>query len=133
MLNIKNRAVSETLTFDLVDADESPLLGDDGKPCTVTIYGPGSKVFARATHAKSAKLMGKANRVSVNALVEEATRQNTEFLVAITESIELAYDDLQGEEKLRAIYSDTSIGFIADQVLKKAGEWGNFKPGSAKS
>jgi hypothetical protein len=128
MLNIRNRAVAETITFDLLDADDSPLVGEGGKPVTCTVYGPGSKAYQQADQRKRDKLMNKMIRgKQINA--EEQARAQAEFLADITERIDLAYDDLEGRQKLVAIYSDPEVGFIADQVAKKVGDWGNFKKG----
>lgn len=134
MLDIRKRAVAETATFDLLDANDEPLLDDDGNPCRCTIYGPGSRRFAQAQQAKSDKLMAKVVRGQAARFTgDEQARTQAEFLAAITESIDLEYDGLEGHKKFVAIYLDTSIGFIAEQVSKKAGDWGNFKKGSANS
>jgi hypothetical protein len=129
MLNIRTRAVAETLTFDLLDADDAPLLDEGGKAITCTIYGPGSKRFQGATQRKTDGLIGKMVK-GKTPKADEQHRAQAEFLADITESIDLGYDDLLGREKLVAIYSDTSIGFIADQVSRKVGDWSNFKRGS---
>lgn len=127
MLNIKTRAVAETLTFQLHDADDEPL-AHEGKPCMVTVYGPGSKKFLQAQQAKSDKLMAKVSKgKGVKFTADEMQRNQAEFLALVTESIDVDYDGLQGYDKHLAIYSDTTIGFIADQINAKLGDWGNFK------
>lgn len=134
MLNIRSRAVQTTLTFPLLDADDTPLLNEDGTPCTATIHGPGSKRYAAALAARQARLMAKVSKGKAPTFTaDEQLRYQAEFLAAITEDIGLAYDDLQGQDKLLAIYGDLELGYIADQVAKKAGDWANFSKGSAKS
>lgn len=134
MLNIRTHAVAEMLTFQLCDAADEPLFNDDGSPCNATIHGPGSRRYAAAQAAKQGKLLSRLQRgKDVILSVDEAARQQAEFLAAITDSLDVAYDELQGRDKLLAIYGDASLGFIADQVLKKAGDWANFTPGSVKS
>lgn len=138
-LNIRSKAVSPKLTFQLKDANDEPLVTDNGQPCNVTIYGPGSKEFVTASQAKSEKLVAKVLKGKEAKLTPlEAQRAQIEFLAAVTESIDLDYVDdsgvaLEGIDKLRAIYSDASIGFIAEQVSNKLGDWGNFTTGSKKS
>jgi hypothetical protein len=129
MLNIRTRAVAERITFDLLDADDSPLLDEKGKTVTVTVFGPGSKEYQKANQAKTDKLIAKmaARGGQAKLTSEEAGKAQAEFLTAITVSIDLAYDDLEGREKVLAIYSDHSIGYISEQVSKKVGDWGNFK------
>jgi len=132
MLNIRTRAVAQTLTFELRDADDAPIVDDAGKPATVTVHGPGSRVFQTAQQRKGQQItdrMIKGKKISP----EADARMQAEFLADITESIDVAYDELQGREKLLAIYGDRSIGFIADQVQAKIGDWGNFSKGSVKS
>lgn len=133
MLNIRSKAVLAMITFQLCDADDTPLFQEDGvTPVNVTVHGPGSAVYLKAQQSKSDKLLqkvmkGKEARLSV----DEAAASQVEFLTAITESMDVAYDDLDGKAKLRAIYSDSTLGFIADQVTKKVGDWGNFKASSS--
>lgn len=138
-LNIRSKKVLPTLTFQLKGADDELLFNDDGSPCNVTVYGPGSKEYVAAQQAKSAKLMDKVLKGKEAKLnPREAAAQQVEFLTAITTSMELGYTDdegkaLDGEAKIRAIYADTEIGFIAEQVAAKVGDWGNFTAASKKS
>lgn len=134
MLDIKQRAVADTIQFQLVDADDTPLVDEAGDPCMATVHGPGSKVYARATAAKQARMMSRLQRgKDLSLTAEESARVTAEFLAAITVSLDLDYDDLEGHAKFLGIYGDASIGFIAEQVAKKCGDWGNFTRGSAKS
>ena len=32
----------------------------------------------------------------------------------------------------KAVYADSSVGFIAEQAMKHLGEWANFSKGSSK-
>jgi len=58
---------------------------------------------------------------------EEKSRENAEFLADCTQSFEnVERDGLTGRELALAIYGDAEIGFIADQVAKHLGDWGNF-------
>ena len=49
---------------------------------------------------------------------------------AISQVVE--YDGLTGEALYKAVYSDVSIGFIAEQVAKHLSDWSNFQRGSQK-
>jgi hypothetical protein len=40
---------------------------------------------------------------------------------------------LTSAEMFKAVYLDTSIGFIAEQVNKAIGDWANFTKGSVKN
>ena len=53
MLNIRTRAVAETITFDLTDVDDAPLADDAGQPVRCTVYGPGSRRFQQASQRKA--------------------------------------------------------------------------------
>ena len=138
-LNIRTKKVNPTLTFQLKGADDELLVNDDGTPCNVTVYGPGSKEYVAASQVKSSKLMDKVLKGKEAKLSpKEAAAQQVEFLTAITQSMDLGYttDDgreLEGEDKLRAIYADPEIGFIAEQVAAKVSDWGNFTAASKKS
>lgn len=133
MLNIRSKAVMAMITFQLCDADDSPLFQDDGvTPVNITVHGPGSKVFLTAQQSKSDKVLAKVMKGKEAKLsMEEASASQIDFLTAITESMDVDYDGLEGRAKFRAVYADTTLGFIADQVNKKVGDWGNFKAQSA--
>lgn len=135
-IKIKSLAVAETVSFQLTDAADVPLTDESGKPCLCLVHGPGSRRYAQANARKQARLMAKLQRGK--ALVESAdeqTRHNAEFLADITEQLDVEYEAadgtlLHGRELFMAVYSDLSLGFIADQVARKAGDWGNFSKGS---
>ncbi len=56
---------------------------------------------------------------------------NAEFLASVTVGFRhFEYKDLSGRDLARAVYSDISIGFIADQVMREVGDWANFSSGS---
>ena len=139
-LNIKTRAAKNTSTFQLLDGNDEPLFDLDAEgrptvPVKVTVYGPGSKEFQRAqarANNRNIDLLKKKGKADQSA--DEKVRQTAEHLADITVNFEnLDYDGLAGRELALAVYSDTSLGFIADQVNKHAGDWANFTTGSSKS
>jgi hypothetical protein len=133
--DIKRFAVEETSVLALLGADDQPLVGDDKLPMTVTLYGPGSKAYARAQAAQQNRMIDKLKRKGkADQSAEDKAREQAEFLAGCTKefSANIEYDGLKGEALHRAVYADTSIGFIAEQVGKHLGEWGNFRTGSPK-
>jgi hypothetical protein len=134
MLDIKTRKVAITLQFPLVDETDAPLLNEDGTPCMATIHGPGSRKYIGATARRQAKLLAKVQKGQALTLsADETLRNQAEFLADITDDLGVAYDDLDGRDKFIAIYSDPGLGFIAEQVAKKSGDWANFSQGSANN
>lgn len=129
MFEITNLAARDTFTLDLVNANDEPLTDADGKPLSVTVYGPGSKAYQKANAARTQRLMdamAKRGKAKLNA--EEQLRENAAFLAACTVSFNgWAY---KGDAKaFEAAYSDAAIGFIADQVQRAIGDWANFTNG----
>lgn len=125
--DIRKKRVSPTLTFDLVDAEDQPLLNEDGSPCTCTVHGPGSKKYVAAQAKKQVLLMTKIQKGKAPTLTaDEQIKNNAEFLADITEELDLDYEGKEGREKLVAIFSDTELGFVVEQILKKASDWANF-------
>ena len=134
-MDIKKFAVEETSTIALLGPDDAPLVGEDGQPMTVTVYGPGLKPYARAQAAQSNRLLDKLKRKgNANQSADEKAREQAEFLAGCTKefSANIEYDGLKGEALHRAVYLDQGIGYIAEQVGKHIGEWANFKAGSPK-
>jgi hypothetical protein len=134
-VDIRTFAVEETSILELVGADESPLVGEDGQRMTVTLYGPGSKPYAKAQAAQSNRMLDRLKKKGrADQGAEEKAREEAEFLAGCTKefSANIEYESLKGEALFRAVYADASIGFIAEQVGKHIGEWGNFSKGSPK-
>jgi len=127
-MDITQLAVKETFTLHLKGADGDLLYDgpeDQGRAVTVTLYGPGSKAFARAQGAQNRRMVerlktkGKGN---VDVVADRA-----EFLADITERFtHLEYGPLTGRELALKVYSDPAIGFIAEQVNAECGDWANF-------
>lgn len=138
-MSILKFAVEPTSRLHLLDAKDEPMYLD-GKPCVAVVYGPGSKQYAKATAKKnnafldSLKKKGKTEQSA-----EQKTLQDAAFLADITERFEnVPYEGedgtlLEGRDHLMAVYTNTSIGFIGEQVAKHTGDWANFTKGSSKS
>jgi hypothetical protein len=122
-MDIRTKAVAQTSVLELRDANDELMQG-----VTVTVYGPGSKQYAAAQAKQSNKMIEKLkSKGRINQTAEQKAAETAEFLADVTvEFSGLEYDALTGRELALAVYSDTTIGFIADQVAKFVGDWGNF-------
>jgi len=134
-LNLKSKAAVDTSTVLLNGTDGEPLLGDDGQQASITVYGPGSKQFAKASAARTNRMMGRMKASGQpKASAEDQQAEVAEYLAAITVSLNHAdYEGGTDAESIKAMYADTTLGFIADQVQKHVGDWANFTKGSAKT
>lgn len=133
-MDVRSLAVEETSFLHLRDAGDE-LLYDNGQPVGITLYSPGTKTYAKAQQDKQNRMVDRVKkRGKADTTSEETIQQNAAFLAACTKSMQnIAIGELQGEELFMAVYSDTSIGFIADQAAKFLGEWANFTKGSTKT
>lgn len=131
--DIRKFSVSPTGRLHLRDASDELMYTDDSKEIAVNVYGPGSKQYAKAQAAQQNRMIDKLKRKGQTAqTAEQIAREKAEFLTDVTASFEnLEYDALTGDALATAVYSDISIGFVADQVAKYIGDWGNFSNGSA--
>lgn len=127
-MDIRKFAVSPTARLVLRDAADMPMLTEDGREIAVNVYGPGSKQYAKAQAAQTNRLMDKMKRKGKSdQSAEQRAAEAAEFLADCTASFEnLDYDGLQDRALAIAVYSDLTIGFIADQVAKHIGDWSNF-------
>jgi hypothetical protein len=134
-MDLRKIAVEETSTLHLLDAADNPLFDGRDKPVSVTLYGPGSKMYAKAQAARNNRVMDKLRKKGkADQTAEQTAAENAEFLSACTVSMEnIEYDKLTGEALFKAVYSDTSIGFIAEQVGKHLGDWANFSKPAVKA
>lgn len=127
MADIRKFAVEQTGRLHLRDASEE-LMYADSLPMAVNLYGPGSKQYARAQAAQQNRLLDKLKRKGkASNTAEQNIVENAEFLADCTISFEnVEYEGMAGRDLAIAVYSDTEIGFVADQVAKHLGDWSNF-------
>lgn len=138
MFDITSSRVEEQATLDLTDATESPLLGEDKKQISITLFGPGSKEFERAAAKRQNRLVDRLKRKGKSDMSPEEQRaEQAEFLSSVTVSFNgFGYPpagDQTGKALFRALYMDSTLGFITDQVTRFVGDWGNFTGGSQTS
>jgi len=130
MSDVRKFAVSPTGSLHLRDASDELMYADDDqtKPIAVNVYGPGSKQYAKAQAAQQNRMIDKLKRKGQSTqTAEQLAREKAEFLTDCTASFEnLEYDALTADALAMAVYSDISIGFIADQVAKFIGDWNSF-------
>lgn len=138
-MSIKDFAVVQTSVLHLRDADDELMYakGPDGKPdlnrpMRVTVYGPGSKQFARATTKNQNRSMDRLKKKGkADQSADEKTQEIADFLTDCTKSFEnIEYDQLVDEHLHRAVYADLTLGFIAKQVNEYLGDWSNFSKAS---
>jgi len=127
-MDIRTKAVSPTGRLHLRDSNDELMFNAEGKEVAVTLFGPGSKQYAKAQARQQNALMDKLKRKGKMEQTDEQKRaENAEFFADITESFEnLEYDELTGRALATAVYSDVTIGFIADQVTAYVSDWSNF-------
>jgi hypothetical protein len=138
MFDITTLAATDTSTVELVGGDDSPLFDDKGKRLSITVYGPGSKVYQRAQARQQNQLMDKIKkRGKMDQSAEEKLAEQADFLAACTVSFNgFTYppaEGIEGADHFRKAYADPSIGFIAAQVAAHINDWANFTKSSAEN
>ena len=141
-MDIRKLAAEETAFVHLRNAAEELQYetGADGKPdetkaIGVTVYGPGTKTYARAKAEQNKRILAVMRKKGKTGLSADETAEETaRFLADCTKSFHfIEYDDLQGDALHLAVYADKTIGFIGEQVGAHLGNWANFTKGSAKT
>lgn len=136
--DITQVAAVETSVVELVDGKDEPLNDSEGKRLSVTVYGPGSKQYARAQARKNNAIVARLKKKGKSeASAEENAAETAEFLAACTVSFNgWEYPDAaqRGDvEHFKAAYADPKLGYIRDQVNEHINDWANFTTSSAKS
>lgn len=141
-MSIKKYAVAATSVVHLKDGNDELMYADgaDGKPdmnkpMRVTLYGPGSKQFAKASAANTNSLMARMKKKGKdNQTAEERTQEAADTLAACTASFEnIELDGLAGEALYKAVYSNLELGFVNSQLNAHLNDWANFTKPSANS
>ncbi len=138
MFDITTLSAADTSIVELVGGDDAPLFDDKGKRLSITVYGPGTKIYQRAQSRQQNLLVDKIKkRGRMDQTAEEKLAEQAEFLAACTVSFNgFTYppaDGLEGAALFRKAYEDPSIGFIAAQVAGHINDWANFTTSSAAS
>lgn len=129
-LDISKKAVKDTCDVLLDDASGEPLYDDEGNRCSITIYGPGTREYARAQSRRNQHLIERMQ--AKGRKVDRTAEDNAEFLAEITVSFNnFTYKSMSGHEQHKACYLDGGIGYIAEQVSRACGDWANFTDRSA--
>lgn len=131
--DISTLSAAETGTLELVTPGGDELLNDKGEPCTITVFSPGTKQYQKALSAKNRAVYEFVKRGGRKMKDGEQREIDARFLADITASFNgFGYKDLKGYEMFKALYSDETIGFIAEQVNGFVNDWGNFTRKPAK-
>lgn len=142
MFDITKKRALEIADIPLVNGDGSPLYDDDGNELSVTVHGPGSKIWQQADAERSRRRTARIEKARgrIAAALDHARDDETDFLCSITVSFNgWEYPNPEGGEwrgkadMFRAAYSDDAIGYIRDHVHKEANDWSVFTRGSATS
>lgn len=137
--DITKKRASETAKIDLVNGEGSPLADDAGNVLSVTVHGPGSKVWQQADAERNRRRTSRIekNRGKLSAALDNAKEDEVDFLVAITVSFngwEYPHPESAAwtgqKDMFRAAYADDTIGYIRDHVHREANDWGVFTRGS---
>lgn len=128
LFEITSIAAKEQYIVMLNDANDEPLKNAAGEQLSVTVFGPGSKAYAKATAARTQRLLDRMAKKGKSKLTaEDQINENAEFLATITVSFSgWAYKGGADAASILAAYKDSEIGFITDQIQKAAGDWANF-------
>ena len=135
MFEITKLAAADTFTLELTQPNGDPLLGEDGTPLSVTVYGPGSKAYQKAEASRSARVGVLLKPKHKNTLTkEESYLENAEFMADCTVSFNgWGYNGAADKAAMVAAYSDHAIDFITQQVSRAIVNWENFTSSSAQS
>lgn len=133
MFDISRLAVAATSIIELEDPNGESLVNDNGEIMSVTIYGPGSKQFQKASGIRNRAILDYVRKGGKKLKDDEQRELDADFLASCTVSFNgFGYKDLTGYEMFKHAYLDPSIGFVSEQINKAIGDWSNFTQASPK-
>ncbi len=130
-MGILKYAVEETKTITINDANNVPMVGDDGHDVVFEIYGPGSKQYAKAQSKKTARIMNLAKQqAKIQGNPELDAIEDANFFADIVKTSPSNIGDdfpgLSGRQLLIALFTTRSLGFICEQINREISAWSNF-------
>ena len=112
-------------------AGDGPLIGPNGQPVTIELYGPGSeqyvKVQAEIDRGNQERIFAAARGKTPKDAASEQRAAHTKKLVACTKAINNFPVDA------KTLYANPRLGYIRNQVATFIEDWSHFLPVSAKS
>lgn len=122
---------TSTLTIKNAKGDDD-LLGNDGKPVTVTVYSSGSKQGVRALHKAGLAAQMRTMRMLRGELdkrdAEKADEERVEKLAGFTKCFSPNFPHAPAD-----VYARPKLGYIAKQIEEHISKDGNFAKGSSGS
>lgn len=113
-------------TIDLKDAAGNALHDADGNRLSVTIHGPGTKAFHKASLARSQRALNRLSKKGTMKLnAEEQEQESSQFLADITVSFDHWTYHGSSTDFVGA-YADPALGFIRRQLDEALEDWANF-------
>lgn len=136
--DISALAAVDTDTFQLTDPRNDEPLTSGGKPVMCTIYGPGSEAQARAEVTMSNKQLKRLRKKGDLVLTTgDVATDAADQLTAITHGFENLKHNGElvdtDRDRIRALFLDRRLSWIADQINERRRSWENFIPGSERS
>lgn len=135
--DITKLASVDTAVLHVCDQEEEPLyaIGEDGKPdlnrpLTITLYGPGSKIWKHAEH-KVAQANQAITFAAIRGKTVKETAEEAHSKVADRwEKCTVSMNNFDHPGGVKGLYNQLDLGFILDQVVKFATDWKNFPAAS---
>jgi hypothetical protein len=128
MFDITKVAAQDQFILELNNANDTPLVDDQGTRLSVTLWGPGSKAARALRQRRIQQALHEQKRsgtVKLNA--EDIERRQADDMAELTVSLNgWGYEGANDQAAIRACYADPRLGFILDQVVKAQGDWANF-------
>lgn len=127
MFDISKLAAKDTAIVELDGPDGEPLENEKGERLSITVFGPGSKQFQKAQGVRNRAILDHVRKGGKKMKDDDQRELDAELLASCTASFNnFVYKDMSGYDQFKTAYADASIGFIAEQVNKAIGDWGNF-------
>lgn len=138
-MSIKDKyGLLECADLTLTDADDEPMLGSDGKPCTVTLWGPGTKQHNRARAYEQNQMTVRFQKRGSNKLsAEDIPKDRMQYALFVIKNFsanlveDLAPGMEAGADQFEKILSDPDVGYlICEKINTEQRKNENFKKGS---
>ncbi len=135
MSNLDKFKLNPSAVLHLRDGDDELMFADgpdgtqdESRPMRIHAYGPGSKVYAKASAAQSNRTMDRIKaKGKSNQTAKEITEERAKFLAECTFKMEnIEIDELTETALYTAVYSELELCFIPMQLDKWMNDTSNF-------
>lgn len=131
-MDLNSIEIPDTAVIEIEHPRGGKLNGKDGKPCTITVYGPASDRAIEYDRKNKKRIFDRIGKKGAKGLASMSAEEAEEYaldrlstLTAAVSGIEIGGKPVT-PENIRSVYAEPKYGWLRQQVEEKLSGWDDF-------